>query len=191
MNNKILIGSIIAVSLLIGVSFTSVVGYKSVESDVKISPLFNIRSSRAVDKENDGLTTDYVGKGEESVLSIPGREGKTVLIQKFIENIRMMDEQKFDNFIDIIKKEIVKNDKLRDNDIPKLISVVNSFRDGNFQIIYVNQIPFELTVNPLFCFILYKSLELFLLIAITIYIILYGFPTFDNCLPSIDMPCHL
>ena len=42
MNNKILIGSIASVVILILVSFTSVVGYNSVESDVKVSPLFNI-----------------------------------------------------------------------------------------------------------------------------------------------------
>jgi hypothetical protein len=42
MNKKILIDSIIAVEILVLVSFTSVVGYISVESDVKISPLFNI-----------------------------------------------------------------------------------------------------------------------------------------------------
>ena len=55
MNKKILIGSIIAVTILIGVSFTSVVGYRSVASDVKASPLFNIRTSRAIDEEEKGL----------------------------------------------------------------------------------------------------------------------------------------
>jgi len=43
MQKKILIGSIASVIILILVSFTSVVGYNSVESDVKDSPLFNIR----------------------------------------------------------------------------------------------------------------------------------------------------
>ena len=37
MNKKILIGSIIAVAILILVSFSSVVGYNSVESDLDIS----------------------------------------------------------------------------------------------------------------------------------------------------------
>jgi hypothetical protein len=60
MNNKILTGSIIAVAILILVSFTSVVGYSSVESDGKSSPLFNVRSSRAIDKNGKVFTTDYV-----------------------------------------------------------------------------------------------------------------------------------
>ncbi len=66
MNNKILIGSIIAVAILIGVSFTSVVGYNSIESDKKLSPLFNIRTSRAVDKDSKDLSCEYVGKGEDT-----------------------------------------------------------------------------------------------------------------------------
>ena len=54
--------------ILIMVSFTSVVGYRSVESEVKASPLFHIRTSRAIDVETEDLTCDYVGKGEESIL---------------------------------------------------------------------------------------------------------------------------
>jgi hypothetical protein len=73
MNNKILIGSIIVVAILVLMSFTSVVGYNSVESDVKISPLFNIRSRRAVDKECKDFTCDYFGKGEEIKISLGKR----------------------------------------------------------------------------------------------------------------------
>jgi hypothetical protein len=92
MNNKILIGSIIAVAILILVSFTSVVGNNSVDSNVKVSPLFNIRSSRAIQKDGKSFTTDYVGKGEESVLSIPKRDNINSLLQKTISIIREMDE---------------------------------------------------------------------------------------------------
>ena len=51
MEKRILIGSIIAVVILILLSFTSAIGYRSIESDVKVSPLFNIRSSKAIGKE--------------------------------------------------------------------------------------------------------------------------------------------
>ena len=71
MNKKILIGSILSVAILILVSFTSVVGYNSVDSDMKPSPLFNIRTSRAIDKESQDLSCEYVGKGEEINLLIP------------------------------------------------------------------------------------------------------------------------
>ena len=106
MNDKILIGSIIAVSLLIGVSFTSVVGNNSIESDMKDSPLFNIRSSRAIDEESKDIACDYVGKGEESVLYIPKRDSGTALHQKFIEIIKQLDEDQLKQLIDFVNKQI-------------------------------------------------------------------------------------
>jgi hypothetical protein len=118
MNNKILIGSIIAVAILVIVSFTSVVGYNSVESDVKISPLFNIRSSRAVDEDGKDLTCDYVGKGEENVLSIPKRDTQQYMLGKLINMIGKMDDKTYDRFVQLVKKiNIVQNSKINDNEI--------------------------------------------------------------------------
>jgi len=99
MNKKILIGSIIAVTVLIGVSFTSVVGYRSGASDVKASPLFNIRCSRAIDEESGDLSCEYVGKGEVGILSIPKRDDRIELTYKIIESIIKMDDKTYDRFI--------------------------------------------------------------------------------------------
>ncbi len=109
MNKKILIGSIIAVAILIGVSFTSVVGYRSGASDVKASPLFNIRSSRAIDEENAVLSYEYMGKGEESILSIPKRDNRIELIQKVIDVIRQMDNATFNRYIVSLVPHMKKN----------------------------------------------------------------------------------
>ena len=52
MNKKILIGCILAVALLLLVSFSNVVGYSSFKSDSKSkSPLFYVRTKKAIDKE--------------------------------------------------------------------------------------------------------------------------------------------
>jgi len=99
MNKKILIGSIIAGATLIGVSFTSVVGYISVASGVKISPLFNIRSSRAIDEASEDLCCEYVGKGEEINIPLPKLDYRKELLHMFIEKIIRMDEKAFDKFI--------------------------------------------------------------------------------------------
>ena len=81
MNKKILIGSIIAVVILVLVSFTSVVGYNSVKSNsVKASPLFSVRTNRAIGEETKVLTCKYIGKG--ITLPFPARDDKTVLTQK-------------------------------------------------------------------------------------------------------------
>ena len=87
MNNKILIGSIIAVTTLIGVSFTSVVGYRSGASDVKASPLFNIRSSRAIDEESEEVSINYLGKGNRINIHLPVKDNKVILLDRFVNNL--------------------------------------------------------------------------------------------------------
>jgi hypothetical protein len=99
MNKKILIGSIIAVTILIGVSFTSVVGYNSVVSDVKASPLFNIRSSRAIDEESEGLSCEYVGKGEVSIIVFPKWDERRELVQNILELIGELDNKEIHKFL--------------------------------------------------------------------------------------------
>ena len=105
MNNKILLGSIIAVVILVLVSFTGVVGYQTTKSSTiaKASPLFSVRSKRAIDEESRDLTCDYVGKGEENIISIPKRDERTILIQKVIELISKMDDKEFNEFIAFLK----------------------------------------------------------------------------------------
>jgi hypothetical protein len=102
MNNKILIGSITAICILLGVSFTSVVGYRSVASEVKSSPLFNIRSSRAIDDENEDFSCEYVGKGEENILRIPNRKYDTALIKKVFDRICKMEDEVLEKYISSI-----------------------------------------------------------------------------------------
>jgi len=72
MNKKILIGSIIAVVILVLVSFTGVVGYQTTKSSTiaKASPLFTVRSSRAIDEESEDLSCDYIGKGKPTLITI-------------------------------------------------------------------------------------------------------------------------
>ncbi len=100
MNKKILIGSIIVIAILIGVSFTSVVGYRSVASDVKASPLFNIRSSRAIDEESGDLSCAYVGKGEDINIPILKRSPNGFLINRALNLIKKMDRDTIIGYFD-------------------------------------------------------------------------------------------
>lgn len=110
MNSKIIVGSIIAVAILIGVSFTSVVGYNTVKSTSgETSPLFNIRTNRAIYKENDDLTCDYVGKGEELDISISKRDNRFELSKKVFDNIKKMDDGTFNRYITTIITYLKKN----------------------------------------------------------------------------------
>ena len=102
MNKKTLIGSIIAVTILIGVSFTSVVGYRSVDPNVNASPLFNIRTSRAIDEECRELSCEYVGKGlPNSIIGIK-EDGRIELILESITIIKDMNDITYGKFVDLL-----------------------------------------------------------------------------------------
>lgn len=95
MNKKILLGNIIAVVILVLVSFTGVVGYQTTKSSTiaKASPLFKIRTSRAIDDECEDLRCDYVGKDEEINILLPKRNETRELILKTFERISKMNNE--------------------------------------------------------------------------------------------------
>jgi len=101
MKKKILIGSIIAVALLVLVSFSSVVGYNSVKSDTKIaSPLFSIINNKGE------VSSNYLGKGEDKGLSIPRRDENNIMIQKILKMISKMSDEEYKVFFDSIKERL-------------------------------------------------------------------------------------
>jgi len=115
MNKKILIGSIIAVAILVLVSFTGVVGYQTTKSSTiaKSSPLFTVRSSRAIGEESKDFTCDYVGKG--NTFLIPKRDDKIVLVQRFIDIISKIDESSRTRL-----KDLIMNNPNQNTEIDKL-----------------------------------------------------------------------
>ncbi len=128
MNKKILIGSIIAVAVLIGVSFTSVVGYNSVTSDMKASPLFTVRSSRALDKESKDLSCDYVGKDREILITLPKRNDRTIEMKKAIDILTKMDGIAFNRFIKLSINRLYQDSTIRNDEIPKLIMALHQLK---------------------------------------------------------------
>jgi len=130
MNKKIFIGSIIAVTVLIGVSFTSVVGYRSVTSDVKASPLFNIRCSRAIDEESEDLSCEYVGKGDIINIPLPTKNNRLELMDTFTSIIRTINDKSYDRFVDLILKYLFTRDGFQKYDEDKIILSLNRLRNN-------------------------------------------------------------
>jgi hypothetical protein len=132
MKNKIVIGSIIAAFLLVLVSFTSVIGFQSSRTKSALqSPLFRIRTQMALDTESKEIICDYIGKGEEGILSIPTRNDKTELIQKFIDKIQKMDDATFNRFITYIVNYKQKNQKMSDSNIKDFVRALHFIRNNN------------------------------------------------------------
>ncbi len=153
MDKKILIGSIIAVAILILVSFTGVVGYQTTKSSTiaRASPLFTVRSSRAIDEESKDLTCDYVGKGEENEIHLPERNGRTESVDIIINCIKMMDEKSFDMLVDLIIRYLHQKHNSQEFSENKIVNTLNQMRvnpDYNYYIVEEKSDP---SVLPSYC----------------------------------------
>jgi hypothetical protein len=136
MKNKIIFGSILAVAILLGVSLTSVVGYQSVDSNFKASPLFNVRSNRAIEKDSNDVSYDYIGKG--IAIPFPYKENTAIKIQRIIEEIIDIDRASNKKFVDLIinthqqEKQFNKNVYETINYLKQLNKIpVEIFEDSN------------------------------------------------------------
>ena len=115
MNKKILFGSIIAVVILVLVSFTGVVGYQTTKSTItRASPLFSVRSKRAIDEESRDLTWDYVGKGITTFIAFPKRNERRVLTQNIIKLFDKIDDKEIEDILYQIKSN---SDGLKNNNL--------------------------------------------------------------------------
>ncbi len=155
MNKKILIGSIIAVVILVLVSFTGVVGYQTTKSSTitKTSPLFTVRSKRAIDEESKDIACDYIGRGEESVLSIPKRNDTKIKMEKVLDILTKMDDKIFNNFI----KKIIQDKRVKDRDIQtitkELFHLRNTYKEKPLPL--TSDFPFLCSLKDLFFALVY------------------------------------
>jgi len=131
MNKKILLGSIIAVVILVLVSFTGVVGYQTTKSSIaKASPLFSVRSKRAIDEESKDLTCDYVGKGKGVAIYLPTRFVKAELIDRFSIIFNRMDDKSFGMFMDLIIRHLHQKYDSQEYSEFRIVHTLNQLR-GN------------------------------------------------------------
>jgi len=127
MDKKLLIcGSSIAVVVLVLASFSPVVGYNSVESSAKESPLFNIRTKRAIDEESETLTCNYLRKGQ--LMSFPSRNSKIIEKQKLMEYIKSMDDKAFNSFVAKVITFARRDTSIGEKDINEVILSLQQLR---------------------------------------------------------------
>jgi len=131
MNKKpLIVVSICAVVLLVMGSLSNVVGYQSVKSTVNDSPLFSMRTQRAINMDGRRLlTSEYLGKGE-NILLIPMADDKTLLYQKVINRIDRMNETTFNNFITMVIHQINREPKLKNINSQEIIAFLHQIRNN-------------------------------------------------------------
>ena len=133
MNKKILIGSIIAVAILVLVSFTGVVGYQTTKSSTiaKASPLFTVRSSRAIDEESKDIACDYVGKGKEINLVIPNEDISKFSIKDLFDILNEMDDITYNKFTDLLIKHLQQTRALKKSDIQLMMMKLHQLKSDS------------------------------------------------------------
>ena len=129
MKKKILFGSIFAVVILILLSFTNVIGYRTNSSDsVEVSPLFSVRTNRAIEQDNNIFSNCYIGMEKENTIQFPSRDNEKELMCKYIDAINQMDDNSFKNLITKTISQVNKDDKLKEIGAKKVLLVLNLMR---------------------------------------------------------------
>jgi hypothetical protein len=115
MDKKPLIGvSICAMILLVLGSLTNVVGYQSVKSTVNDSPLFQTRTQRATNQQQNSITSQYLGMGKGILFQFPMRDNRTESLIKAIEYIGKMDDETYERFTERCIQRIQQDKSLKD-----------------------------------------------------------------------------
>jgi hypothetical protein len=101
MEQKLLLcGSILAVIVLILAGLSPVVSFNTAKSSAVSSPLFRVRTNRAVEQEDNGLNCAYIGQGDTFLF--PKRDSNIKQMQLVVERIQGMDDETFNRFLESI-----------------------------------------------------------------------------------------
>ena len=169
MKKFLLIGSYLSVVIIILIPYTNVVGYQYISLDAKeSSPLFDIRTQRAIDANSKDITYEYLGRGEENSILVPTREREEFLIHEAIKIINNKDSEWLMYKIQQINRMALhKNMNYRN--LQGLISKLHIIFQNNEEI--VNYLETDLD-NPIMKpFTIYRPLYILILL---IFLLIFG-----------------
>ncbi len=148
MDKKILVGSIIAVAILVLVSFTGVVGYQTTSTTLaRASPLFSVRSKRAIDRDSKDIACDYVGKGEATNIQFSSKMKRTEQVQKTIDIISKMDDKAFRNLVPRIILNLKNREQMTDTETSDVLQALFYIRENPNDINYFDTKDTPLDTN--------------------------------------------
>jgi len=196
MDKKPLIGvCICAVVLLVLGSLSNVVGYQSVKSTVNDSPLFQTRTQRATNQQQNSITSQYIGMGKENLLQFPIRDDRNEQLRKVIDLMSKMDDESFERITERCIQRIQQDKSLKDanpNEIVKWLKIArtNAKLALNPLINRDNQL-FSASRLVTICFWFPGCIPYFIIASIVVIILnlLFKNITSGNCLTSIDHNC--
>ncbi len=184
MKKNILIGgSFVAVILIVLASFTSVVGYSSLDKNSNYinSPLFTIRTQKAIDNNRAQITSQYIGKDRELFISIPLRDVDSFFSFRVINRISKFNDDQINRLKQIIINKLHSDERFEDidnNQIYESLQYIRNHPNEVKQYIVKSDSDSSITINNWIpgCFCLKFLIEL---IIISIYAVLYILITLD------------
>ncbi len=105
--------SVVTVVIVVFGSLVNVVGFQSVKSTINDSPLFNVRTQRATNQQQNNIISKYLGKGMYA-LTFPLRDNRTEQLKKAIDIISNMDDTTFAQFTEVCIQKARQDNTLRD-----------------------------------------------------------------------------
>lgn len=140
------------VFILVGVSFTSTIGVSHVTSDMKISPLFEIRRQRITDDETKAIEPDYIGMHNRLVIPLPPINDTSELLKRCILLLNRMDEKTFDTFVDVFRSHLTKNNMDEKYSEEELSIFLNQLKNKNKENTHPPTIYTCFMYEPFYCF---------------------------------------
>jgi len=129
MKIKVLLGCLGAVTLLILVSFTNVIGVQPTNAkSANDSPLFAYRTTKAIEKTSDAFQYNYIGKGKVFHIPISTLANKEKLILKIIGNILAMDDSAFNTLLAYCSNRLTRDPTMSKSNIANIVLGLQNLR---------------------------------------------------------------
>jgi hypothetical protein len=125
----LLVGSIVAVVVLVLAGLSPVVSFNTAQSSAVSSPLFRVRTNRAVEQEESGLSCAYIGQRDTFLL--PTRDTSIQQIQKVFKFIQGIDDATFEQFIKSLINHVQKDNRFTEINSDEIRETFYQVRDSN------------------------------------------------------------
>jgi uncharacterized protein YehS (DUF1456 family) len=109
-------------------SLSNVVGYQSVKSTVSDSPLFTTRTQRAINQQQNIITSQYLGMGKHDLVQFSMRDNKTETLKKIINYINKMDDKVFADLTKLVIQKAKQENIIRDTDLVEIVKTISLLR---------------------------------------------------------------
>jgi hypothetical protein len=158
---------------------------------VNDSPLFQTRTQRATNQQQNSITSQYLGKG--NLWNIPTSDNRNEQMKNAIEFINKMDDKTFHRFVEKIKTLISQKENTKDIDLNDIEKVLYQFRKNSDVFpIYIGDNSESITfdMEPFFCWFPGMIIASILILMMCFYIMVFIPTEYVQCILPSTLVCQ-